>query len=176
MIRTRTSLAFLFVILVAGGCSGDRSNARPPRVGDPLPEFTAPMLDGDVVGLSAYRGSPVLVNLWATWCPPCRAEMPFLEEIGREYGPDGLRIVGISTDHAGAVAQIRSVLEERGVTYDILLDTESRSTDLFGAFGLPATFLADAEGTITWTRLGPVMENDAAFEAALAAVTGRAGS
>jgi thiol-disulfide isomerase/thioredoxin len=141
-------------------------------VGDLLPEFAAPLLDGDTVTLASYRGEPVLVNLWATWCAPCREEMPYLESIGREYGEDGLRIVGISSDTRGALDQVRGVVAERGVTYDILLDPRARSTDLFGAFGLPVTFLADAEGRITWMRLGPIAEGDPDFEAALDAVTG----
>jgi peroxiredoxin len=147
-----------------------------PRVGDMLPEFAAPILDGDTVALASYRGEPVLVNLWATWCAPCREEMPYLEAIGREYAAAGLRVVGISSDTRGALAQVRHVVAERGVTYDVLLDPRARSTDLFGAFGLPVTFLADADGRITWMRLGPIAEGDPDFVAALDAVTGRSGS
>jgi len=97
--------------------------------------------------------------------------MPYLETVAQEYAADGLRIVGISTDQRGALDQVRDVVAERGVTYDILLDPRARSTDLFGAFGLPVTFLADAEGRITWMRLGPLAEGDPAFERALADVT-----
>ena len=159
-------------VAAATGCAEVRPEG-PPRVGAALPAFAAPLMDGDTVTLASYRGAPVLVNLWATWCAPCREEMPYLESIGREYAGDGLRIVGISSDTRGALDQVRGVVAERGVTYDILLDPAARSTDLFGAFGLPVTFLADAEGRITWMRLGPIAEGDEDFEAALDAVTGR---
>ena len=175
--RAILPLACILSLVGPVGCS-DGAASGPPRVGDPLPEFSAVLMagegmDGDSVSLASYRGAPVLVNLWATWCPPCRAEMPYLETVAQDYAADGLRIVGISTDQRGALDQVRDVVAERGVTYDILLDPRARSTDLFGAFGLPVTFLADAEGRITWMRLGPLEEGDPEFEAALAAVTGR---
>jgi len=167
-------LVLLVALTFSVGCQEGGSDG-PPRVGDVLPDFSAPLMSdggmrGDSVSLASYRGAPVLVNLWATWCPPCRAEMPYLETVAREYAPSGLRIVGISTDQPGALDQVRDVVAERGVTYDILLDTRARSTDLFGAFGLPVTFLADAEGRITWMRLGPLEEGDPEFAAALDAV------
>ncbi len=164
----------LLFLLLLSGCAGEGSRAGPPRVGDPLPEFSTLQLDGDTVALADYQGSPVLVNLWATWCPPCRAEMPYLESVSQEYGARGLKVVGISTDHSGALDQVRAVLEERSVTYDILLDTRSRSTELFAAFGLPVTFIADAEGIITYLALGPLVEGDVRFIAALDEVTGGA--
>lgn len=166
------SLFLLVAFSSVAACSAD-GIAPPPRVGDPLPEFQASKLDGKDVALEAFKGAPVLVNLWATWCAPCREEMPYLESVSREYAADGLQVVGISTDHAGALSQVRTVVRERGVTYHILLDTDARSTDLFGAFGLPVTFLADAQGVVTYLKLGPLVEGDAAFEAALDAVTGR---
>ncbi len=169
------ALAAVSATLGASACT-DATVEGPPRVGDMLPVFAAPLLDGDSVELAAYRGGPVLVNLWATWCAPCRQEMPYLESVWQEHREAGLRIVGISSDTRGAVDQVRSVVAERGVTYDILLDPRARSTDLFGAFGLPVTVLADADGRITWMRLGPVAEGDASFEAAIAAATGRGAS
>lgn len=161
------------IAAVSVGCSVEGIDT-PPRIGDPLPEFSAPRLGDGEVALEDYEGSPVIVNLWATWCAPCRQEMPYLESVSRAYAADGLRMVGISTDHSGALGQVRTVVEERGVTYEILLDVDARSTDLFGAYGLPVTFLADARGIITWMKLGPIVEGDETFVAALDAATGRA--
>jgi thiol-disulfide isomerase/thioredoxin len=79
-------------------------------------------LAGDTVSLQAYRGEGVLLNLWATWCPPCRAEMPYLQELADEYAPRGLRVVGVSVDDRGAHDQVLAFLEESGVRYEILLD------------------------------------------------------
>jgi len=185
VIRRWAVLALGSACLAVVAC-GSEATAGPPRVGDPLPDFAAPRLEGtgegpagggpagDTVRLAAAGGRATLVNLWATWCAPCRAEMPYLESVGQAYAPGGLRILGVSTDHRGAVEQVRGVVAERGVTYDILLDPEARSTDLFGVYGLPATFLADTEGVITWMRLGPIEEGDRDFEAALAEVAPRA--
>ena len=155
--------------LLAAACSdaGRTGASGEFGVGATLPDVRGALLDGDAVSLRAYRGSPVLVNLWATWCAPCQAEMPYLERVAREYRDTGLRIVGISVDREDALDEVRRVVERRGVTYDILLDPASVSTDAFDAFGLPVSVMADAAGRVTWVREGPILEEDPEFIAAL---------
>jgi thiol-disulfide isomerase/thioredoxin len=135
------------------------------------PWFAAPTLEGDTVAIADLRGSPVLVNLWATWCPPCRNEMPYLQSVHERYG-GALRTVGISLDNRGAWDQVRDFLDESGVTYEILLDPSMRSLDLFDLPGLPGTFLLDPAGAVTFARIGPVIEGEAAFEGALERLMG----
>lgn len=170
---------FRFGVLVAGlglliaACGGsdvegpDAVRADP---GNPAPDFAAVTLEGDSTRLTAYRGEPVLLNLWATWCAPCRFETPYLQEIHERFHEDGLRVVGVSQDTRSASRDIDAFVEEYGVTYDILHDPSMRVMDAYSAIGLPATFLIDGEGIIRWKRLGPVIEGDPDFEGAVEAL------
>ncbi|HSG50050.1 MAG TPA: TlpA disulfide reductase family protein [Longimicrobiales bacterium] len=142
----------------------------PPRAGDPLPEMTAVDLQGREVRLADYEGRAVLLNLWATWCPPCRAEMPYLQELQDRFGDQGLSVVGISVDDSGARRQLDQFLAESGVEYDILLDPDMDSMDLLGVLGLPATLLVDAEGVVKLFRTGPISEEDQRFVDAVRAL------
>ena len=140
----------------------------PPQVGEPAPEFVAMSLDGQrTVALADYAGQTILVNLWATWCAPCRFETPYLQSVYEENQDRGLMIVGISVDSPSALDLVNDFLEEMGVTYDILLDPDMVSTDVFVAIGLPASFLIDEEGVVRFTRLGPIAEGDPEFLEAL---------
>lgn len=168
-----------------GGAGAGAGPSGPPRVGDTVPTtrtvdgvdapwFAAATLEGDTVTIADLRGTPVLVNMWATWCPPCRNEMPYLQSVHERY--DGaLRTVGISVDNRGARDQVRDFLAEADVTYEILLDPSMRSLDLFDLPGLPGTFLLDADGLVTFARIGPVIEGEAAFEGALERLMGSSG-
>ncbi len=154
-------LARLAVATLVVGCVPP--DAGPPRVGDPLPELQARTLDGEDVRLDQLRGEAVLLNLWATWCPPCRAEMPYFQELSDAYGPRGLRVVGLSVDNAGARDLVEGFLEASGVEYEILLDPGMASMDRLEVLGLPATFLIDPGGVIRHMRMGPVAEGDTVF-------------
>jgi peroxiredoxin len=109
----------------------------------------------------------VLLNLWATWCVPCRTETPYLQSLHEEHEADGFRIVGISLDTGSAANQVAAFVEEYGVTYTILHDPQMRGMDLYQILGLPATFLIDREGVLRWMRYGPITENDPDFLGAL---------
>ncbi len=156
---------FALLLWVSACAPGD---LRPPQVGDPTPEFQAVSLeDGRTVSLADYAGKTILVNLWATWCAPCRFETPYLQSVYEENQERGLMIVGISVDSPSALDSVKDFLEEMEVTYDILLDPDMVSTDVFAAIGLPASFLIDPDGVIRFTRLGPIAEGDPAFLEAL---------
>ena len=136
-------------------------------VGSPAPAFRAVTLAGDTVALEGLRGGPVLLNLWATWCVPCRRETPFLQSVHERYAVQGLQVVGVTTDTRAAVGDVQAFLDEFGVTYRILHDPDARSMDLFFAIGLPATYLIGSDGVVVWTKLGEVREGDRGFERAL---------
>ena len=155
------------VCMLALACATVESPG-PPRVGAPAPEFAAPTLMGDTVSLASLRGDVVLLNLWATWCAPCRHETPFLQSIFEEHAEQGFRIVGVSMDTRDAADQVAMFVEEYGVTYDVLHDSRMVAMDLYQVLGLPATFLLDREGRLLWMRYGPIAKNDRDFEAALA--------
>lgn len=142
----------------------------PPRVGEPTPAYQAVTLEGDTVSLASLRGDVVLLNLWATWCTPCREETPYLQEIFEEHRDRGFQIVGASMDTRNQADAVRMFVEEYDVTYTILHDSGMRGMDIYQALGLPATFLIDREGTLRWLRFGPIPEGDPEFLAALDAV------
>lgn len=157
--------AVLASLVVVSGCIPE--DAQLPRVGRMAIEYPAPTLAGDTVTLASLRGEVVLLNLWATWCVPCRTETPYLQELFEEYEDQGFRVVGISLDTGDAADQVARFVEEFGVTYTILHDPQMRGMELYQVPGLPATFMIDREGTIRWIRYGPILEGDADFLGAL---------
>lgn len=141
-----------------GETDGDEGGTRPPVgvIGGAFPDYAAPTLGGDAVALSDLRGEVVLLNVWATWCPPCRREMPSLQALHDELAAEGLRVVGVSIDAPGSEEEIRSFLDELGITYTILHDQENRIDDVMGIFGIPHTFLIGRDGTFLDQWLGEI--------------------
>lgn len=115
--------------------------------GVPAPAFETATFDGETISLAALRGKVVLVNFWATWCPPCRQEMPSFERVWRERRDDGLVILGLSTDRIGADA-VRAFVSERGYTYPIGMAGYEVTHAFGGARVLPSSFLIDRTGNI----------------------------
>jgi peroxiredoxin len=167
---TRTGSRWLPVAVFVGttlaGCA-PVENAGPPRVGALAREYETTTLAGDTVTLASLRGRVVLLNLWATWCTPCRLETPYLQEVFEEHRDRGFEIVGVSMDTGDAAADVAMFVEEFGVTYTILHDPQMRGMELYQVLGLPATFLIDREGVLRWMRYGPIPEGDADFLRAL---------
>ncbi|MCX6025301.1 MAG: TlpA disulfide reductase family protein [Chloroflexi bacterium] len=126
--------------------------APAPVVGATAPSFALATLDGKRVDLRALRGTPLVLNFWATWCEPCRTEMPLLQshyEAGRSAG---LRILAINFDEPEP--QVRSFVDELGLTFDILLDPGAYVQDLYRVRGYPTTFFVDARGVIRGHKVG----------------------
>lgn len=115
--------------------------------GKAAPEFSLETLDGKTVRLADFRGKAVLLNFWATWCQPCKIEMPWFEELQREYGAQGLQVVGIAMDDAPK-EDISKFAKEMGVNYPILLGKESVGDAYGGVQFLPSTFFIDRDGKI----------------------------
>jgi len=133
----------------AAGCKVSRG----PQPGDLAPDFVAPRLDGGVQTLSNFRGSVVLLNLWATWCPPCIAEMPVHNRLAEKYGPRGVVVLGVAGDDDPQA--VRRFVEEREVKFDILLDPGGAVGTQYGITGYPETFLVDREGRLREKFIGP---------------------
>lgn len=147
--------ALALLITGAAGCSeGARDGAA--TVGGPAPEYAAVTLTGDTLALADLRGEAVLLNVWATWCPPCREEMPGLQALHEEYADEGLRVVGVSIDARNATAEVERFLEQNDISFTILLDPEDRITRRFRLAGVPETFLLDREGRIRQRWIGKI--------------------
>jgi cytochrome c biogenesis protein CcmG/thiol:disulfide interchange protein DsbE len=147
-------LALLAVILVAnrddepGGATVTPAPGRASasvEVGEPLPDFTVRGLDGDPVQLSAFRGRPVVLTFFASWCHPCEQEMPLLEQAHTD-DPDAFAVVAVS--YEDLERDSRAFVERLGVTYPVGLDPDGVVKDAYGITGIPQTFFVDAGGVL----------------------------
>lgn len=131
--------------------SKDAANAGSARV---APRFAALTIDSvpQPRTLDDYAGEPLLLNVWATWCDPCREEMPSFERLQQDYRTKGLRVVAISIDDADQGALIREFVAENALTFDILHDPKSEIMKLYQVRGVPQTFLVSRAGHIMATR------------------------
>src|SRR3979490_3345509 len=125
----------------------DRNNrangsSKGQLIGNLAPDFELPALDGKNLKLSDLRGKAVLLNFWATYCGPCKIEMPWFVELQKEYGPQGFQIVGVAMDDA-SLEDIAKFAKEMGVNYPILLGKESLGESYGVVSGPPPTFFPD---------------------------------
>ncbi len=129
----------------------------PLSIGSRAPDFRAVTLDAAAVpkGIDEYKGDVVLLNIWATWCLPCRVEMPSMERLEQELGPKGLRIVAVSIDDPGMEAKIKAFREEYALTFEILHDAPGRIRDQYQTTGVPETFIIGRDGRIRRRIIGP---------------------
>jgi len=124
--------------------------------GDPMPDFYAHTMAEPPVTrhFADYRGKVVIVNIWATYCVPCRTEMPSLEHVWREMAPKGLVVVGVSIDDPGMEPQIRAFTKQYGLTFEILQEGTGHIETMLDAFGVPATFVIGKDGVIRKKVIG----------------------
>ena len=163
-------LALLSVVVVIS-CSSRTDGAVPSnrrvQVGLPAPAYATVSLNGDSVSLAGERGKVVLLNIWATWCHPCRTEIPELRQLHERYRAQGLQLVGVSVDTDGTDDTIRGFMRDFQMTFPIWRDPDERILSLFQTIGVPATFLIDKAGVLRWRRTGPIAPNDTSLRAAI---------
>ncbi|MEW6406731.1 MAG: TlpA disulfide reductase family protein, partial [Chloroflexota bacterium] len=121
------------------------------------PDFTLQTPLGETYTLSELRGQAVLINLWATWCPPCRAEMPAIEKVYQEYKDQGLVVLAINASYQDDPLQIVPFAEEHHLTFPILLDETGAVASLYQLRALPSSFFVDRQGTIREVVIGGPM-------------------
>ena len=121
--------------------------------GQIAPDFTLQTLDGKNMKLSDFRGKAVLLNFWATWCGPCKIEMPWFVQLQQQYGPEGLQIVGVAMDDSSS-EDIAKFVKEMGINYPILLGKESVGQSYGGVGVLPTTFFIDRDGKFVGREFG----------------------
>ena len=150
------------IALLIGGCSrpASRSASHVKPSGDrrPAPNFSLRDPDGKTVQLSDYRGKVVLLNFWATWCGPCKVEIPWFIDFERAHKAQGFAVVGISMDEDGWEA-VKPFISEAGINYRVLLGNDSISQLYGGVDSLPTTFIIDRDGKIASVHLGLVSKS-----------------
>lgn len=157
--------AFLGVVgaLVAvGWATREAGGYAPVTRGQPAPPLTLDRIDGGTLSLADLRGKVVLLNIWATWCVPCRVEMPSIQRVYEEYRDQGLEVVAVAVDDRPGARQedgsirglVSDYVERQGLTFPVVVDPTGGTERLYGVSALPTTFLIDRDGRIRVRELG----------------------
>jgi thiol-disulfide isomerase/thioredoxin len=158
----RSPLALVIAVIVVTGmlyyglhAARRTASANVPSIlkSSPAPDFTLDALDGKSMRLSDLRGKAVLLNFWATWCSPCKIEMPWFVELQKEYGPQGLQILGVAMDDSGK-DEIAKFAKEMGVNYPVLIGKEAVGDAYGGVPALPESFFIGRDGKIVDRIIG----------------------
>ena len=158
----RSPFALVIVALVAAGMlyfgfhtarGSGTDHTSGIGYGRPAPDFTLPTLDGNNLSLSSLRGKAVLVNFWATWCGPCKIETPWLVELQKQYGSQGLQVVGVAMDDSGK-DEISRFAKDMGMNYPVLLGREAVGDAYGGVPALPESFFIGRDGKIVDRIIG----------------------
>lgn len=155
--------------MLVGACAGGDSPRASTRVaiGEPAPAYSAQQMDGTPVSLADHKGEVVLLNVWATWCKPCRQEIPALDSLQREFGSRGFRVAGVSIDVITDTVAIAGFARSLGASYTLWLDPDDKVSTTFRAIGVPSTYLIDRDGVLRWRHMGPVTATDVGLRALL---------
>ena len=157
MVSLAAGVLWTVVSRVPSAVGAPLSSSPSPREGFLAPDFTLDTLQGENVTLSDLRGKIVLINLWATWCPPCRAEMPALENAYKQYKDSEVIILGLNVTNQDSEKDIPPFVNEFGLTFPILLDRDGSVSALYQLKGLPTTFFVNRAGIIRTVAVGGPM-------------------
>jgi len=155
----KKGLAVLFiVVLLLQGCGKAKSNANNSKnnvssnttTRQAMPDFTLEGLDGNQYSISQYRGRVLIVDFWATWCGPCKVEIPFLEDLYSQYKDKGLTVIGVGLDNPFALEKFHNDMD---MNYNVLKGTQ-QIAQKFGIRGIPTTYILDKEGRIARKFVG----------------------
>jgi len=133
------------------------SQVAAPQQGFFAPDFTLNTFDGTPLTLADLNGKVVLINFWASWCPPCKAEMKAIENTYADLQDQGLVILGINTTYQDDLAAAARFAQSEGLTFPLLTDPEATVSKLYQVQAMPTTFLVDQQGRITWVMIGGPM-------------------
>ncbi|MFH0731672.1 MAG: TlpA disulfide reductase family protein [Candidatus Omnitrophota bacterium] len=145
------AVILLSAIFLATGCQ--QAPALDEEPAEQAPSFTLTDINGNSFDSSGLKGKVVILDFWATWCPPCREEIPHFVELDKQYNDKGLAVVGISLDEGGASA-VKSFAQENGISYPILIGTQEVQSAYGGIRGIPTTFIIDRNGNIVQKVVG----------------------
>jgi len=150
------------LVLLTTSCASSTDERKPVKAQEerkPAPDFALKDSTGQTVKLSEYRGKVVLLNFWATWCAPCRIEIPWFKEFETTYKDRGFAVLGVAMDEEGWEV-VKPYVDDMQVNYRVLMGTEMVGEQYGGVGALPTTFLIDREGKIASTHVGLVSKSD----------------
>ena len=150
--------AMFIMLLDQRAASAQDFSTVPAKVNIPAPELILKNLSGDQVSLNDYRGQVVLVNLWATWCPPCREEMPTLQAFYEKYKEDGFVLIAIDQEETLEVVQ--PFVDEFGLTFPVWLDENYEAQRQFNTMSLPSSYVIDREGVVRLMWIGGISKRN----------------
>ncbi len=150
MVRFPKTIGTAVILLTLSGCY---SGSRPPRIGSAAPDFTV-RDSGSTVTLSQFKGQVVVLNFWATWCPPCIEEMPSLVQMQQRMKPKGVTVVAVSVDVDDS--NYRRFLRDHNVNLLSVRDADQKSNSLYGTFKFPETYVIDRNGVVRRKFIGAV--------------------
>ncbi|MCE5287041.1 MAG: TlpA family protein disulfide reductase [Pelosinus sp.] len=154
-------LVGIVLLVIAGGlyfymgqkAAGEQKTAEKTsqgvQIGNLAPDFTLRTLDGQMVNLSDFRGKKVILNFWATWCPPCKAEVPEFEKFYQEQQSDNIEIIAVDiTDQEKSKEDVADFIKAYGITYPVVLDEKGTAASTYRISAIPTTYILDAQGII----------------------------
>ncbi|MBE6570543.1 MAG: TlpA family protein disulfide reductase [Ruminococcaceae bacterium] len=138
----------------------ESESAAPERTGEEMPDFTVYDREGNTVNLSDYVGKPVVLNFWATWCMPCKVEMPHFEKAYLEYGEDiHFLMVNMTDGYRDTESTVNAFVDKNGYTFPVYYDSESKGSAALGVYSIPRTFFLWEDGTLMDEYLGTMSED-----------------
>ena len=140
------------VVLVFAFAATPNAAVGPAQIGKPISNFSLTDLNGATHAIADYKGRPVLINAWATWCPPCKAEMPALHEFYLKHKAEGFELLAINSGESRSAVQ--DFIAQKGFTFPVLLDTNKDVLDGLGVSGLPTSILVGRDGTVKTIHVG----------------------
>ncbi|MFC1908508.1 TlpA family protein disulfide reductase [Chloroflexota bacterium] len=154
-IQKMVALAVLMIMaLIMTGCSSGFSPTQGAQVGNPAPDFQLQNLDGQIISLSEFQGKPVLLNFWATWCGPCREEMPYFQEIFEDEAWANRELVILAIDLGESLSEVAGFADNLGLAFPILLDVNQEIGLIYNIRVIPSTFIIDKDGIIIDMKIG----------------------
>ncbi|MDB4917938.1 MAG: Disulfide bond oxidoreductase family protein [Gemmatimonadetes bacterium] len=157
----------LFVLAIALSACTKGDAVRPGGIGSPAPAYSARNLDGQPVALSTLKGKVAVLNVWATWCEPCRDEIPQLEALHRQFAKENVELIGVSVDGAGMGGDVHDFMRDHDMSYTVWLDPDKQFSLQFLTVGVPETFLVDRAGVIRWHKIGALAQGDTTLASAI---------
>lgn len=149
-------IVFFLTVLLLTGCDNSTTESQVSNgglVGNVAPDFTLTDMQGQQVSLSQFRGKVVVLNFWATWCPPCREEMPSMERLYREFESQGLVMLAVNVE-ANGKQMVAKFLQKTPHSFPILLDSDNIAQNAYGVFRFPESFIIDRNGVVVEKIIG----------------------